>query len=47
MCGRFTVQPPEAVYKRFQVSNRLNSLVPRYHIAPRQMVPVIIANNPR
>jgi putative SOS response-associated peptidase YedK len=47
MCGRFTFQPTEAVYARFQISNRLDSLVPRYNIAPGQMVPVIIGNSPR
>jgi len=47
MCGRFTFQPPEAFYVRFQLSNRLDSVVPRYNIAPGQMVPVIIGNSPR
>jgi putative SOS response-associated peptidase YedK len=47
MCGRFTFQPTEAFYARFQISNRLDALVPRYNIAPGQMVPVIIANGPR
>jgi putative SOS response-associated peptidase YedK len=47
MCGRFTFQPTEAFYERFEVSDRLDSLVPRYNIAPGQMVPVIIANSPR
>jgi putative SOS response-associated peptidase YedK len=47
MCGRFTFQPTEAFYGRFQISNRLDSMVPRYNIAPGQMVPVIIANSPR
>jgi putative SOS response-associated peptidase YedK len=47
MCGRFTFRPTEAFYERFQISNRLDSLVPRYNIAPGQMVPVIIANRPR
>jgi putative SOS response-associated peptidase YedK len=47
MCGRFTFQPTEALYKRFQLSNRLDSLIPRYNIAPGQMVPVIIAQSPR
>jgi putative SOS response-associated peptidase YedK len=47
MCGQFTFQPTEAVYKRFQISNHLDSLVPRYNIAPGQMVPVIIAQSPR
>jgi putative SOS response-associated peptidase YedK len=47
MCGRFTFQPTEAVYARFRISNRLAALVPRYNIAPGQMVPVIIASTPR
>jgi putative SOS response-associated peptidase YedK len=47
MCGRCTFQPIEVFYKRFQISNRLDSLIPRYNITPRQMVPVIIANSPR
>jgi putative SOS response-associated peptidase YedK len=47
MCGRFTFQPIEAFYGRFQISNRLDSLVARYNIAPGQLVPVIIAQSPR
>jgi hypothetical protein len=47
MCGRFTFQPTEAIYERFRISNRLDSLMARYNIAPGQMVPVIIANSPR
>jgi putative SOS response-associated peptidase YedK len=47
MCGRFTFQPIEAFYQRFQIGNRLDSLIPRYNIAPGQMVPVIIAHSPR
>jgi putative SOS response-associated peptidase YedK len=47
MCGRFTFQPTEAFYGRFQISNRLDSLTARYNIAPGQMVPVIIAQSPR
>jgi putative SOS response-associated peptidase YedK len=46
MCGRFTFQPTEAVYERFGISNRLDSLTARYNTAPGQMVPVIIANSP-
>src|SRR5215216_645963 len=46
MCGRFTFQPTEAFYGRFQIINRLDSLVPRYNIAPGQMVPVIISQSP-
>jgi len=47
MCGRFTFHPTEAFYERFEVSDRLDALVPRSNIAPGQMVPVIIANSPR
>jgi putative SOS response-associated peptidase YedK len=47
MCGRFTFQPSEAFYGRFQISNRLDSLVPRYNIAPGQMVPVVISHSPQ
>lgn len=47
MCGRYTFEPTAAVYARCQLSNRLEGLVPRYNIAPGQMVPVIIAHSPR
>jgi putative SOS response-associated peptidase YedK len=47
MCGRFTLQPTEAFYERFQIANRLESLMARYNIAPGQMVPVIVADSPR
>ena len=47
MCGRFTFQPTEAFYARFQITTQLDSIVPRYNIAPGQMVPVIVADNPR
>jgi putative SOS response-associated peptidase YedK len=47
MCGRFTFQPNEAFYARFEIRNRCDALVPRYNIAPGQMVPVIIAQSPR
>jgi putative SOS response-associated peptidase YedK len=47
MCGRYTFQPTEEFYRRFNLANRLDSLVPRYNIAPGQMVPVIIAQSPR
>jgi SOS response associated peptidase (SRAP) len=46
MCGRYTFQPTEEVYRRFNITNRLDSLVARYNIAPGQMVPVIIAQSP-
>jgi putative SOS response-associated peptidase YedK len=47
MCGRFTCQPTDTFYARFGISNRLDALTARYHIAPGQMVPVIMANSPR
>jgi putative SOS response-associated peptidase YedK len=46
MCGRFTFPPTEAFDARFQLSTRLDALSGRYHIAPGQMVPVIIADSP-
>ena len=46
MCGRFTFQPSEEFYERFQIINRLDGLVARYNIAPGQMVPVVIAQGP-
>jgi putative SOS response-associated peptidase YedK len=46
MCGRFTLEPTEEFYEWFQTDNRLDSLVPRYNIAPGQMVPVLIGNRP-
>jgi putative SOS response-associated peptidase YedK len=47
MCGRFTFQPREEFYQRFQMTNRLDGLIARDNIAPGQMVPVIIAHSPR
>jgi hypothetical protein len=47
MCGRLTFQPTEEFSHRFHITNRLDVLVPRYNIAPGQMVPVIMANSPR
>jgi putative SOS response-associated peptidase YedK len=47
MCGRFTFQPTEAFYARFEISTRLDSLTARYNIAPGQMVPLMIADSPR
>jgi putative SOS response-associated peptidase YedK len=46
MCGRYTFQPTEAFYERFNIANRLDGLVARYNIAPGQMVPVVIAHSP-
>jgi putative SOS response-associated peptidase YedK len=46
MCGRFTFQPTEAFYRRFNITNRLDGLVARYNIAPGQMVPVVTAHSP-
>jgi putative SOS response-associated peptidase YedK len=46
MCGRFTFQPTQEFYERFQIANRLDGLVARYNIAPGQMVPVIISQSP-
>lgn len=42
MCGRFTLsQPVEAIASTFQLST-IPELVPRYNIAPTQLVPTIL-----
>ena len=46
MCGRFTFQPTEEFYRRFNITNRLDGLVAHYNIAPSQLVPVIISQRP-
>ena len=46
MCGRYTFQPTEEFYRRFNITNRLDGLVARYNIAPSQLVPVIISQSP-
>jgi putative SOS response-associated peptidase YedK len=46
MCGRFTLEPTVNFYERFEITNRLDALVPRYNIAPEQMVPVVISHSP-
>jgi putative SOS response-associated peptidase YedK len=43
MCGRYTFQPTEEFYRRFNIANRLDGLGARYNIAPSQLVPVIIS----
>jgi putative SOS response-associated peptidase YedK len=47
MCGRYTFQPTEEFYKRFNITNRLDGFVSRYNIAPSQLVPVIISQGPK
>jgi putative SOS response-associated peptidase YedK len=46
MCGRFTLEPTLTFYERFEITNRLDGLTPRYNIAPGQLVPVVIAHSP-
>jgi putative SOS response-associated peptidase YedK len=46
MCGRFTLEPTTTFYERFDITNRVEDLVPRYNIAPGQDVPVVIRNSP-
>jgi putative SOS response-associated peptidase YedK len=46
MCGRFTLEPTASFYERFEITNRLDVLTPRYNIAPGQSVPVVIAQSP-
>jgi putative SOS response-associated peptidase YedK len=40
------LEPTAHFYERFEITNRLDSLTPRYNIAPGQMVPVVIAQSP-
>ena len=46
MCGRFTLEPTTNFYERFDITNRVEDLVPRYNIAPGQDVPVVIHTSP-
>jgi putative SOS response-associated peptidase YedK len=46
MCRRFTLEPTATFYERFQITNRLDSFIPRYNIAPGQMVPLVISQSP-
>jgi putative SOS response-associated peptidase YedK len=46
MCGRFTLDPTTTFYERFEITNRVEDLVPKYNIAPGQDVPVVIRNSP-
>lgn len=46
MCGRYALQPGDKFYDRFNIENRLDTLVPRYNIAPGQFVPVIVSKSP-
>jgi putative SOS response-associated peptidase YedK len=46
MCGGFTLEPTANFYEWFQITNGLDSLIPRYNIAPGQMVPVVISQSP-
>jgi putative SOS response-associated peptidase YedK len=46
MCGRFTLEPTVNFYERFDITNRLDALTPRYNIAPGQLVPVVVSHSP-
>src|SRR5262249_14442364 len=46
MCGRFTLEPTTTFYERFEITNRVDDLVPRYNMAPGQDVPVVIHTSP-
>jgi len=46
MCGQFTLDSTAAFSERFHIENRLEDLRPRYNIAPRQHVPVVIGQSP-
>src|SRR5262245_32507376 len=40
------LEPTVNFYERFEITNRPDSLVPRYNIAPGQLVPVVISHSP-
>jgi putative SOS response-associated peptidase YedK len=48
MCGAygFSVKDTKEVYDRFEVSNRLDDLTPRFNVRPGQMNPVITTHSP-
>lgn len=49
MCGRYSLYTDDydKFYGDFELSNRLESLTPRYNIAPGMSVPVITKNSPK
>ena len=42
MCGRFTLTDPGQIPLRFDVEVDADTLLPRYNIAPSQLVPVVV-----
>jgi putative SOS response-associated peptidase YedK len=48
MCGRFSLtKSQEEIKRRFQLDAVPEELIPRYNIAPTQMIPVILNESPR
>ena len=45
MCGRYVLQQPERLKKRFNASNSVD-VRPNYNAAPGQLMPVIVKNSP-
>ena len=43
MCGRYTLTDPGQLPLRFDVEVNADTLLPRYNIAPSQLVPVVVA----
>lgn len=46
MCGRYSLAPIENVASRFQVDDQQLPLLPRYNVAPSQLMPVVVRNSP-
>jgi putative SOS response-associated peptidase YedK len=42
MCGRYTLTDPGQIPLRFDVEVNADTLLPRYNIAPSQLVPVVV-----
>jgi putative SOS response-associated peptidase YedK len=46
MCGRYNLVPTENVAGRFHVDDQQLPLLPRYNVAPSQVMPVVVRNSP-
>ncbi len=46
MCGRYTLVQAEQVAERFQAAEAQLPLLPRYNVAPSQLMPVVVRNSP-
>ncbi|MFC1710198.1 SOS response-associated peptidase [Patescibacteria group bacterium] len=47
MCGRFTLQEPKLITKRFGVSGKLPLFEPTFNAAPSQSIPIVVKRFPK